>query len=249
MRKHFEDWMKRQERKKPNTAYQYAVSIDKISRHYSDNTNKSIDLYKITDPERVRPICEDYGLDGRFASFGNNGNGTVRNAMATYLRYIKHQNVGASLSNVKSEQSGFESSAIESPAEEEIDEFNNFTYERDLKNALIAEIPRLFEGYKIYGTGLEGVEYSLDGKRIDVLLEHEEQNDLLIIELKAGIADYKVFGQMSMYIGMLTKRNPGVSISGVIIAGEIDESLRSACAITKQVALKTYKMRLELENA
>ena len=173
----------------------------------------------------------------------------MRNSIATYLRYIKYLNVGAPLSNVSSEQSGFVSGEGESQTEEEIDEFNNFTYERDLQSALIAEIPRLFEGYKIYGTGLEGVEYSLDGKRIDVLLEHEERNDLLVIELKAGIADYKVFGQMSMYIGMLSKRIPGANISGVIIAGEIDESLRNACAITKQVSLKTYKMKLELENA
>ena len=144
----------------------------------------------------------------------------MRNSIATYLRYIKYLNVGAPLSNVSSEQSGFVSGEGESQTEEEIDEFNNFTYERDLQSALIAEIPRLFEGYKIYGTGLEGVEYSLDGKRIDVLLEHEERNDLLVIELKAGIADYKVFGQMSMYIGVLSKRIPGANISGVIIAGE-----------------------------
>ncbi len=249
MRRDFEEWMKRYERKKPNTAYQYAVSIDKISRHYSENTNKKIDLFKISDPDQVRPICEDYALSGKFASFGGNGNGTMRNAIATYLRYINNQNVGASLSNVNSEQSGFISGEFESSEDEEIDEFNNFTYERDLQNSLITEIPRLFEGYKIYGDGLEGVEYSIDGKRIDVLLEHKELDDLLIIELKAGIADYKVFGQMSMYIGMLSKKYPRKNISGLIIAGEIDESLRSACAITKQVSLKTYKMKLELENA
>ena len=140
MRNKFEEWMKKRERKKPNTAYQYAVSIDKISRHYSDSTNKSIDLYKISDQEVLRPICADYALGGRFASFGNSGNGTIRNAIATYLRYIEYENVGSPLSKVNVEQAGYVSEEFVLPADNEVDELNNFTYERDLQNALIGEI-------------------------------------------------------------------------------------------------------------
>ena len=45
MRNSFEDWMIRFENKKKNTAYQYAISIDKISRHYSENSDRQIDIY------------------------------------------------------------------------------------------------------------------------------------------------------------------------------------------------------------
>ena len=94
-----------------------------------------------------------------------------------------------------------------------------------------------------------GIEYSIEGKRIDVLLENISSNELLVIELKASLADYKVFGQISMYIGLLSKKFPDKDIRGVIIAGSIDDSLITACSITEKVSLKTYIMKLELENA
>lgn len=125
----------------------------------------------------------------------------------------------------------------------------SFTYERGLQTALISEVSTLFSGYKIFGNAMEGVEYLIEGKRIDLLLEHEESQELLAIELKAGIADFKVFGQISMYIGLLTKKFPDRQISGVIIAGVIDDSLINACSITNQVKLKTYQMKLKLDNA
>jgi len=34
-------------------------------------------------------------------------------------------------------------------------------------------------------------------------LENKVENTLLAIELKAGTADFRVFGQISMYIGLL----------------------------------------------
>jgi RecB family endonuclease NucS len=70
----------------------------------------------------------------------------------------------------------------------------------------------------------------------------------LVVELKAGKADYKVFGQISMYIGPLMKKYPEKSISGIIVAGEIDESLKMAISAYKNVRTMTYKMKLTLEE-
>ena len=70
-----------------------------------------------------------------------------------------------------------------------------------------------------------------------------------IVELKSGVADFKVFGQISMYIGLLQKQFANKSISGVIVAGTIDASLRQACEITDKIELKIYRMSIELENA
>ncbi len=124
----------------------------------------------------------------------------------------------------------------------------NFTYERDLQNSLINQVEELFPGYKIYGQNLEGVEFSIGGKRIDVLLEHKTDKSLQAVEIKSGIADFKVFGQISMYIGLLSKQFPDRIITGVIVAGEIDKSLKSACIITDKVSLKKYKMQLTIED-
>ena len=125
----------------------------------------------------------------------------------------------------------------------------NFAYERDLQTTLCAQISELFPGYKIYGFKNEGVEYVIEGRRVDVLLENIETGNLLAVELKSGVADYKVFGQISMYLGLLHDKFPDKAISGVIVAGIIDESLRQACQITDKVNLKIYRMSIELENA
>jgi RecB family endonuclease NucS len=99
-----------------------------------------------------------------------------------------------------------------------------------------------------FGNELLGIEYSIGGKRIDVLLENED-GELLAVELKSGVADFKVFGQISMYIGLLMDQFPEKKISGVIIAGAIDSSLKQACSITDRVALKIYRMSIELDDA
>jgi len=52
-----------------------------------------------------------------------------------------------------------------------------------------------------------------------------------------------------MYLGLLESQFPGRKISGVIVAGSIEESLRQACSITNKIELKIYRMSIELESA
>jgi RecB family endonuclease NucS len=125
----------------------------------------------------------------------------------------------------------------------------NFAYERDLQTTLCAQIAGLFPNHKIYGESNLGIEFSIAGKRIDVLLEHTESKDLLIVELKSGRADDKVFGQISMYLGLAIREFPERSIKGVIVAGNIDDSLRYACETNSEITVKLYRMSLELEDA
>lgn len=122
----------------------------------------------------------------------------------------------------------------------------NFVYETDLQNSLVRQAEELFPGYKIYGEDLEGIEYQIEGKRIDLLLENISENKLLAIELKANVADFKVYGQISMYLNLLEEQFPNKIIEGIIIAGEIDNSLKIAIRRDKLVKLKSYKMSIEL---
>jgi hypothetical protein len=123
-----------------------------------------------------------------------------------------------------------------------------FGLEADLKNSLISWAEDLFPGYQIYGTKYEGVEYAINGKRIDLLMENAKENKLLAIELKAGKADFRVFGQISMYLQLLEEKFKGKNISGVIIANEIDETLKIASRRDELVNLMTYEMKLELNE-
>lgn len=124
----------------------------------------------------------------------------------------------------------------------------NFAYERDLQRSVCAQISELFPGYGIFGGNSVGIEYQIDGKRIDILLEKNDGGDLLVVELKSGTADYKVFGQISMYIGLLLAQFPSRIISGVIVAGAIDPSLKHACTTMDRVSLKVYRMSVELDD-
>jgi predicted nuclease of restriction endonuclease-like (RecB) superfamily len=125
---------------------------------------------------------------------------------------------------------------------------NYFSYEKDLQNSLISQAEELFPGYKIFGNNGEGIEYNINGKKIDLLLENANEKKLLIVELKAGLADYKVCGQIQMYMGPLMQNHQDKEILGVIIAGEIDDSLKMAILANKQIKTMTYKMKLTLEE-
>jgi hypothetical protein len=127
-------------------------------------------------------------------------------------------------------------------------EYFQVSYEKDLQNSLISQAEELFGGYKIFGKNGEGIHLRVKDKITDLVLEHKTENKLLVVELKAGIANCGVLGQIYMYMGPLSLQYPDKEISGVIIAGEIDESLTMACSAINNVKLKTYKMELTLED-
>jgi len=135
----------------------------------------------------------------------------------------------------------------ESPLEED-KTATYFSYEKDLQNSLLLQAEELFPGYKVFGDNEEGKEYPINGKRIDLLLEHKTENKLLVVELKAGLADSKTFGQISMYIGPLMQKFRDKEIAGVIIAGEIDDTLKMAILSNNNIKAMTYKMKLTFET-
>lgn len=127
--------------------------------------------------------------------------------------------------------------------DEIITEETNFTYERDLQDSLIRQVNKLFPQYTLFK---DGVEYYIDGKRIDVLLENKLKNELLVIELKAGLAKKEVLSQISEYMGKLKKKFNDKIINGIIIAGDVDDSLKDACLPFPNLKTMKYKIDLTL---
>jgi hypothetical protein len=119
----------------------------------------------------------------------------------------------------------------------------NFNYERNLQKAFVQQIDKLFPEYTAF-SGKDGTEYIIDGKRIDVLLEKQSCNELLAIELKAGVAKRDALAQISEYMGKLMKKFPDKKINGIIIAADIDEGLKDACLPYPNI--KTLKYKIEL---
>ncbi|MBS4050389.1 endonuclease NucS domain-containing protein [Methylomonas rivi] len=231
----FKNWLS--SRGHPGAANSYPKAINIISEHYSKSTGTPIDIYMIRDQTKISEIAHDYSQSGKFSEFGYEQHGRFRAAIGRYSDFF-----------VQTFGDGQEIIQMEN-AEQNLDVPNNFAYEKDLQTALCSQVSELFPNHKIFGGLAIGVEYSIGGKRIDVLLENEYDGNLVVVELKSGQADYKVFGQISMYIGLLQRQFPEKKILGVIVAGGIDESLVQACETSEKVSLKTYHMKIELEDA
>ena len=238
MEEEFRKWLIR--RGKKGAAINYPSAIHRISEHYSSNTGESVNIYQLTDQKKISQIAHDYKKNGKFSEFGYEHHGLYRAAISRYSEFFASRNTDDELNDIAQEEIGTDISSSE-----EI----NFAYERDLQTTLCSQISELFPSYQIFGNNNQGIEYVIENRRIDVLLEHSGNGSLLAVELKSGLADYKVFGQLSMYIGLLQAKFPNTQVNGVIVAGSIDDSLRQACAITEKIALKVYRMSLELEDA
>jgi hypothetical protein len=240
MEKMFKNWLLKRGNNAAATSYPKA--INQISEHYSKQAGEKIDIYKLKDQSKISEIARDYSQAGKFSEFGYEQHGRYRAAICRYSDFF-----------VESRGEDHETEGTFVDAHEvginESNSSTNFAYEKDLQTALCSHISELFPEYHVFGGLSVGVEYSIGGRRIDVLLEHEKTKELLVVELKSGEADFKVFGQISMYIGLLSRQFPGRSIVGVIVAGSINESLVQACETTEKVTLKTYRMSIELEDA
>lgn len=197
--------------------------------------------YSTTEERNNSPAKHKIPINGNI----RNGSATLKQAVNLYMSFRKDN--GIDFKEYNSSLST-ENSLIDDEDIDYIESSNNFSYERDLKTSMISQISELFPEHKIYGENNEGVEYLIEGKRIDILLEKSD-GTLVAIELKSGIANYKVFGQLSMYLGLLMYKFPEKEIRGCIVAGEIDNTLKSATKTTGLIRLKTYNMKLELQNA
>jgi hypothetical protein len=99
MQDEFEKWMIYEGKLKSKTAYQYKSSIGVISKHYSQQIKQSIDIYSVDDISLIKRLVKDYGKDGTYEDIGQNGSGNtghgvVRNAIATYAKFLEFKKIG-----------------------------------------------------------------------------------------------------------------------------------------------------------
>ena len=210
----------------PGAANSYPGAIDRISEHYSQH-GEAINIYDIDDSENLEPIRLLYQTIGDFGEFGSSHGGLYRAAINKYRDFLQSMDGGVPLPDGGTEN-------------------ERFSFERDLQKALCGQIPKSFPGYKLFKT-----EYPIGNRRIDVLLENPEDNSLLAIELKAGVAGAAVLAQIAEYMGLLRRQHPEKTVKGAIVAAEISEQLRLAVSGTgaTNISLQTYKMSLQLNAA
>ena len=219
MKQQFREYLSK--RYTTNSVNGYMSGLNHLSKDYGK------DILRISDLNEISDIRNLYDIGGKKRNVGDYGNGSSRNAIIQYYNFISDIDIPTP-------------SPPPPPESTPID--TRFTYERDLHNTLERQIAELFPEYQLIGS-----QYSVGNVRIDLLLE--KCNQLLVVELKAGVATYEVFGQISMYIGLIKAKYPEHEVQGLIIAAQIDEGLKAACTTSDIIACKTYKMGLTLENA
>ena len=229
----FEIWLKNttsEKRKSDSTAYNYSRAIKRIEQHYMEKTSDNINLFT-TPIDKAEKLLQKYSINGEYSEFGKYGNGTIRNAFSALIRYRK------------------DSPMIElgNDYQNDVEDFPNFHYENDLQETILFQINELFPDYKVFGENSEeGIKYRIEGKEIDILLESNDGTSLLIIELKAGKANEKVFGQIAMYYGLVKNKFPNKNIRGLIIAQEIAGELLYAGGLSEKISFMTYSLQVKL---
>jgi len=97
-KKEFEKWLYEWEGKSSSTASSYKSAINTISSHYSQQTNKIVDLFTVNDINFINELVKDYDIGGKYQDIGEKGHGTVRCAIAAYSRFLKQKRMGHDLS-------------------------------------------------------------------------------------------------------------------------------------------------------
>ena len=158
-----------------------------------------------------------------------------------------HQHVLEKRGNVFNEQNPainpfFRGKPPESHGVEE-DSPISFGLERDLQRVLRHNIEQLETGLSIIDGGTER---TVDAGRIDITAKDGDDN-LVVIELKAGTAGMDSIGQILSYMGSI--ENPeGKHVRGILVAYDFDRRLEMAAKAASNVSLKAYSVQFTFQD-
>lgn len=121
----------------------------------------------------------------------------------------------------------------------------SFNFEQDLKRHIIVNLEEIEKGLKLYSNG---VEFSTDAGRIDILATDKE-NNFVVIELKAGVAGDKAIGQILGYMGWIKINLANdKNVRGIIISDSVDNRLKFAVSQINNLKVKQYQVRFSFHD-
>lgn len=170
--------------------------------------------------------------------------GNIRNNLQSYksaaARYWKFLNENKFQGNfMESEPTGYMTSP--SVAEESIQQ--RFSLERDMQAALRRNIGSLDASLRIID---DGAERAVNSGLIDITCE--DDNALVVVELKAGTADSRAIGQILGYMGDLYEEEEGKPVRGILIAHDFDRRTKAAARVVPTLTLKKYSIEFQFKN-
>ena len=97
---------------------------------------------------------------------------------------------------------------------------------------------------------ITGQQYRTSVGPIDLLVREKETGDWVVIALKKGRGSDAVVGEALPYIGWVQENlaSGGECVTGIVIAGDVDDRLRYALKPVDNVRLLTYSLQFGLEE-
>lgn len=92
-----------------------------------------------------------------------------------------------------------------------------------------------------------GAKFSTPAGIMDFLAEEKNTKDLVVVELKVGKAYDSAVGQISRYVGYLTKELAGEkNVRGIILAEDMDDKAKYALNILPGIEFRKYRLDLKV---
>ena len=91
------------------------------------------------------------------------------------------------------------------------------------------------------------IKFGKDSGRVDVLAK-DSKGDLVVIEVKRGVAGRSAVGQIQSYMGSLMREYPDKNIRGLLVAIGLDEAARSALLVTHGISYFEFRTRFEFSE-
>lgn len=127
---------------------------------------------------------------------------------------------------------------------------SEFAYEHDLRDYLARNLHILEPSLRLYSDeGITGIEFPAGGRFIDILAV-DKDGGYVVVELKVSRGYDRVVGQLLRYVNWIKRHHaePGQNVRGIIVAKDIGEDLRLACAELPGVTLYEYTLSVSVQR-
>ena len=118
-----------------------------------------------------------------------------------------------------------------------------FKEERWLQAALRQNIAQLEPGLKVIDGGSE---QAVEGGRIDITAE-DQDNIVVVIELKVGVAKIGIIGQTLAYMACLSGK-PHTTVRGILVAQDFHLQVQQAAKLLPNLKLKRYSVKFSFQD-
>lgn len=234
MRTGFYEWLKQYKGYDERTTASRISNAETIEKHYGNLDHHFINgTYQQEIIETLEYSTQDEREDRKNPS-KIQINGNIREGLATYK------------SAAKLYQNFLKEEPYNASSESEVVELieQKISLERDMEKALRRNIASLEPNLRIID---EGVQRKVDSGFIDITCE--DDNGLVVVELKAGKAGDGAIGQILGYMGDLQDEESSKNVRGILVAHDFDKRAKAAARHVSTLTLKKYSIEFKFMDA